>query len=117
MRKQSVTRVSIALAALFAAASAGSAWRASAGGPPAAIAGAPGGDGGAALLFRRHCAACHAAGEFASRLAGPSHEGAAAEMLEFLADHGDASAADDARIVEHLRAIATAPADAPAQAR
>lgn len=112
MKKQSVTRVSIALTALFAAASASFAWRASAALSPGAASTAPGA-GEAALLFRRHCAACHTESELAPRLAGPDAEAAAAELFELLADHGDSDDAEDARIVEHLRAIAVAPAELP----
>ena len=108
MGHTTVTRASLALAALFAAASLLFAWIASREArdtPPRGSRSSPDAPSDGAALFRRYCASCHTTSEMTELLRqAPDLEAAAAEMLELLADHGASSDAEDRAIVEHLRA-------------
>lgn len=103
MRHHIVTRIVVSLVVLFVAAVALFAWRVTRpAAPPAEAAVEPAGPTGD-VLFSRHCAMCHEAGEvgIAYREA-TDREAAVAEFREFLADHYGPSPDGIALIVSHL---------------
>jgi mono/diheme cytochrome c family protein len=102
MRHTDVSRFSLALAALLAAAALAFAWIV---GP--AEAREPGGAGAGERLFSLRCGACHVSAELAASLRDhPDRDAAVRALLEYLGGHGDASAPEARAIVEHLRALA-----------
>jgi mono/diheme cytochrome c family protein len=105
MRHVLVTRASLAIVALLVAASSTFAWLASRPGATPERDSSPPIDG--ERVFAGACASCHAARELADRLrAAADVETAAREMETFLADHGEATGAEDRAIVAFLRALA-----------
>jgi mono/diheme cytochrome c family protein len=108
MRHVLVTRASLAIVALLVAASSTFAWLAS---RSRATPERPERDSSPPIdgerVFAGACASCHAARELADRLrAAADVETAAREMETFLADHGEATGAEDRAIVAFLRALA-----------
>lgn len=103
MRHHIVTRIVVALVALWTAAVVVFAWSVrrpvAPGGAPAAERTGPAGD----ALFARHCAMCHAPAEtgIAFREA-PDREAATAALREFLVDHYGPGPEGNARIAGYL---------------
>lgn len=114
MNQRLVTIAVYSLALLFALACVAFAWRASTmpgAAPPAEPAAAQ-------ALWQARCGGCHAPAEFLPRLAGPGREAAAADLVQRLARHGDATFAEDLQLIQWLagQAATGAPAEeAPAE--
>jgi mono/diheme cytochrome c family protein len=102
MRHIAVRRVALLLGVLFACWAMLFAWLAQPGStaePPAAAAG---GSTAGQALFERHCASCHAVQDLRATAGSERDSPRRAELEQFLADHGDASATEDDAILDYL---------------
>jgi mono/diheme cytochrome c family protein len=108
MQRLIVLRLAAGLVALFTGAALLFSWAAA---PPAPVAAETTSDSGAreAALFEERCGRCHAREELLEWLGRRSDADPGGALLEFLAEHGEASNRENRAIVVYLETLATPP--------